>query len=79
MIKLILEIKEKKVKQTNNLVITSCKVDTTEIGNMCTKAEKKCCDILKERMNLGKDTEAINLSSEKNADKIINELLKSIL
>lgn len=79
MIKIILEIKEKKVKQTDNLVMTKCEVNMTEIGNRCTDAEKKCSDILKERMNLGGGTEAINLSSEKNADKIINELLKNIL
>lgn len=79
MIKIILEIKEEKVKQTDNLVMTKCKVNTTEIGNRYTDAEKKCSNILKERMNLGGGTEAINLSSEKNADKIINELLKNIL
>lgn len=78
MIKIILKIKEKKQKLTNNLSITQCEVDATEIGNMCTDAEKECSDILKKRMNLG-GTEVINLSSEKNSDKIINELLKNIL
>lgn len=79
MIKLILEIKEKKQKLTNNFIITNCEVNATEIGNRCTKVEKKCSDILKERMNLGGGTETINLSSEKDTDKIINELLKNIL
>ncbi len=79
MIKLILEIKEEKQKMTNNLIITNCEVNVTEIGKRCTEAEKKCSNILKERMNLGGGTEAINLSSEKNTDKIINELLKNIL
>lgn len=79
MIKLILKIKEKKQKLTNNLIITNCEVNATEIGNRCTDAEKKCSDILKKRMNLGGGTEAINLSSEKDTDKIINELLKNIL
>lgn len=79
MIKIILKIKEKKQKLTNNFSITQCEVDATEIGNKCTKAEKKCVNILKERMNLGGGTETINLSSEKDTDKIINELLKNIL
>ena len=78
MIKIILKIKEKKQKLTNNFSITQCEVNATEIGNRYTKAEKKCCDILKKRMNLG-ENEAINLTSEKNSDKIINELLKNIL
>ena len=79
MIKIILKIKEKKQKLTNNFSITQCEIDATEIGNRYTKAEKECCDILKKRMNLGGGTEAINLTSEKNSDKIINELLKNIL
>lgn len=61
------------------MIITSCEVNATEIGNRCTDGEKKCSDILKERMNLGGGTETINLSSEKDNDKIINELLKNIL
>lgn len=79
MIRLILEIEEKKQKLTDKLIITKCEVNTHEIGRRCTEAEKKCSNILKERMNLGGGTETINLSSEKNGDKIINELLKNIL
>lgn len=79
MIRLILEIEEKEQKLTDKLIITKCKVNTREIGRRYTEAEKKCSNIIKERMNLGVGTEAINLTSEKNTDKIINELLKNIL
>lgn len=78
MIKIILEISEDIKKFTENLEITGCKVECKEIGRKCTRSEKKCSELLKERIGIGKSEEVINLSKEKDKEKIIDELLKNI-
>ena len=77
MIKLIIEIKEESSEKTDSLELTGIEVKCKEIGKNASKHEIYVSDLLKERMNVDKKEETINLSS-KTKDEILEELLKSL-
>ena len=77
MIKLIIEIKEDKKEESENLSITGVEVHCTEIGKGATKGERYTSDLLKERMHIDKKEEIINMSC-KSKKEIIENFLKSL-
>ena len=79
MIKLIVEIREDKKEETENLSITGVEVHVTEIEKEASDSERYCSNLLKKRMHIGEGEreERINVSS-KTKGEIIENLLKSL-
>lgn len=77
MIKLIVEIREDKKEETENLSITGVEVHVTEIGKKVTEHEKYCSKLLKDRMHLKRGEEIINMSCRSKKETVEN-LLKSL-
>ena len=77
MIKLIVEIREDKKVESENLSITDVEVHVSEIGKKATEGERYTSALLKERMHIDKKEEIINKSC-KSKKEIIENLLKSL-
>ena len=77
MIKLIVEIREDKKEESENLSITGVEVHVTEIGKKTTEGERYCSSLLKKRMHIDKKDEIINMSC-KSKKEIVENLLKSL-
>ena len=77
MIKLIVEIKEDKKEESENLSITGVEVHVTEIGKKATEGERYCSKLLKDRMHIERREEIINMSC-KSKKEIVENLLKSL-
>lgn len=77
MIKLIVEIKEDKKEETENLSITDVEVHVTEIGKKVSEGERYCSNLLKKRMHIEREEEIINMSC-KSKKEIVENLLKSL-
>lgn len=79
MIKLIVEIKEDKKEESENLIITGVEVHVIEIGKKASDSERYCSKLLKKRMHIGEGEreEIINVNS-KTKEEILEQLLKSL-
>lgn len=75
MIKLVLEIKEAKTKELENIKAIRTDVSIEEIGTNATKIEKEVSNIMKERLGIEEKVQFVNRSKNK---KDVNELLKEL-
>lgn len=78
MVRLIIDITEEKQKKFDNVLMTSCNVELTEIREGSTRVEKECSQILRKRMGAKKDG-VIIFENKCKSEKAIDELLKKIL
>lgn len=77
MIKLIVEINEKGIKEYKNIVGTQVEVSVQELGKNATKGEKEVSKQYKERLKIDKKFQYLNnssLSKKEVLDELIDEL-----